>query len=92
MQHILYSEFEAEAHAAGFDEVFERLGAPLTVRDTQAHPFAAQALVVAGEMWLTQVDSTRHLRRGDRFTLQRDGPHAKRYGEVGATFCVARRD
>jgi len=26
------------------------------------------------------------------FALQRDEPHAQRYGEVGATFWVARRN
>ncbi len=92
MEHVPYSEFEAAARAAGFDEVLERHWAPLTVLDTHGHPFATQVLVVAGDMWLTQGDSTRHLRTGDRFALQRDEPHAERYGEVGATFWVARRN
>ncbi len=92
MEHIHYSEFEAAARAAGFDEVLERHRAPLTVLGTHEHPFAVQARVVAGEMWLTPGESTRHLRSGDRFTLQRDKPHAELYGEVGATFWVARRN
>ena len=92
------SEFEADAdadadaHVAGFDEVLERLSAPLPVLGTQAHPLAVQALVDDGDMWLTQGDGTRHWCSGDRFTLQRDEPHADRYGKVGATFWVVRRN
>ena len=92
MEHLPYSEFEAAARAQGFDEVLERHWAPLTVLGTHGHPFAVQALVVAGELWLTQGDNTLHLRAGDSFALQRDEPHAERYGEVGATFWVARRN
>ena len=92
MEHAPFSEFESAARTAGFDEVLERHWAPLTVLGTHVHPFAAQAQVVAGKLWLTQGDGIRHLRAGDRFALQRDEPHAQRYGEVGATFWVARRN
>jgi hypothetical protein len=50
-----------------------------------------KALVVAGEMWLTEGDATRHLRAGDRFELARSAPHAERYGAEGATYWAARR-
>jgi len=87
-----FDAFEAASRAQGHDEVLVRHWLPLAVLDTHTHPFAASALVVAGEMWLTQAGETRHLRPGDRFTLERDEPHAERYGEAGASYWVARRN
>jgi quercetin dioxygenase-like cupin family protein len=87
-----FAEFESEARAQGFDQVLERRWAPGTVVDTHSHPFALQALVVEGEFWLTCDGQTRHLRPGDRFALERERPHAERYGEQGAVFWVARRN
>ena len=55
------------------------------------HAFAVKALVVAGEMWLTEGDATRHLRPGDTFQLAAAAPHAERYGAAGATYWAARR-
>jgi quercetin dioxygenase-like cupin family protein len=46
---------------------------------------------VQGEMWLTVGEGTRHLRAGDTFELDRELPHAERYGSAGATYWVARR-
>jgi quercetin dioxygenase-like cupin family protein len=86
-----FEQFTAQHRAAGFDEVTERVWAPDTVLDSHTHPFAVEALVVAGDLWLTCGDETRHLRSGDRFALGRDEPHAERYGPSGATFWVARR-
>jgi AraC-like ligand binding domain len=87
-----FAAFEATAHAQGYDEVLVRDWLPLTVLDTHTHPFAVMALVVAGEMWLTQAGETRELHSGDRFTLERNEPHAERYGEAGASYWVARRN
>jgi len=87
-----FTEFENEALGLGFDEVLERQWAPGTVVDTHVHPFAVKALVVRGEMWLTEGDNTRHLRPGDTFELGRAVPHAERYGEEGAVYWVARRN
>ena len=87
-----FSEFEADALAQGFDQVLERQWKPLTVVDVHTHPFAAKALVVAGEMWLTVAGETRHLQAGGRFELDREVPHSERYGSEGATYWVARRD
>jgi mannose-6-phosphate isomerase-like protein (cupin superfamily) len=83
--------FDADARARGFDEVIERRWPPDAVLDTHTHPFALEALVVDGEMWLTVGEHTRHLGPGDRFELGRDVPHAERYGPQGATYWVARR-
>ncbi|WP_265946516.1 cupin domain-containing protein [Dechloromonas sp. A34] len=85
-------QFTAQALSAGFDEVLERQWPPRTVLDTHTHPFALKAIVVQGEMWLTVGDATQHLRTGDHFALDREVPHAERYGEVGATYWVARRN
>lgn len=88
---ITFQEFEADALARGFDEVLVRDWSPNQVVDEHRHPFAADALVVDGEMWLTEADGTRHLLPGDTFTLQPDVPHSERYGTHGATYWVARR-
>ena len=86
-----FEDFESDARARGFDEVVERKWPPLTVLDTHTHSFAVEALVVQGEMWLTVGDNTRHLLPGDTFELEREVPHAERYGSEGATYWVARR-
>ena len=91
MNSMTFSEFETKLRSQGFDEVLERQWPPLTVLDTHTHPFAAKALVVGGEMWLTVGDNTRHLCAGDTFELDREVPHAERYGSEGATYWVARR-
>jgi hypothetical protein len=41
---------------------------------------------------LTVGDNTRHIRAGDDFELDRDVPHAERYGDEGATSWIARRN
>jgi quercetin dioxygenase-like cupin family protein len=87
-----FEAFSTEAKAQGFDEVVERVWAPATVLATHTHPFSVRALVVAGEMWLTVGEDTRHLHPGDEFALDRDVPHAERYGEQGATYWAARRN
>jgi quercetin dioxygenase-like cupin family protein len=86
-----FHDFEQQARKEGFDEVLERDWPAGTVLDTHTHPFAVQALVVRGEMWLTVGESTRHLRSGDTFELASEVPHAERYGGEGATYWVARR-
>ena len=91
MSTATFSEFKAAALAQGFDEILERQWAPDAVLGVHAHPFAVQALVVQGEMWLTVGELTRHLRHGDTFEIERDAPHAERYGPEGATYWAARR-
>ena len=91
MNHPSLAEFEAAARREGYDEVAERIWPADTVVETHQHPFAVKAIVVAGEMWLTEGQITRHLRAGDRFELDRAVPHAERYGPEGATYWAARR-
>lgn len=86
-----FGSFEAQARALGYDEVLERVWAPLTTLDTHTHPFAAKAIVTQGEMWLTVGEHTRHLLPGDGFELDPQVAHAERYGIEGATYWVARR-
>jgi len=85
-------EFTAQALAESFDDVLERQWAPLTILDTHTHPYAVKAIVVQGEMWLSVDGSARHLQPGDLFSLDRDVPHAERYGHEGATYWVARKN
>jgi len=92
MNEITFEAYAAEARAKGFDEVVERKWAPSLVLESHRHPFAVKALVVQGEMWLTVGDDVRHLRPGDEFTLDREQPHAERYGPEGATYWAARRN
>ena len=91
MNEASFQAFAAEARAQGFDEVIERHWDPKVTLETHTHPFAVKAVLVRGEMWLTIGDSTQHLRPGDAFELERDVPHAERYGIEGATYWVARR-
>ena len=86
-----FDTFSRQALSEGFDEVLERLWAPGTVLDTHTHPFAVEALVVQGQVWLTVGEETRALQSGDRFELAKGVPHSERYGDEGATFWVARR-
>jgi quercetin dioxygenase-like cupin family protein len=88
---VLFEQFEADARADGYDEVVERRWDAGAVLDTHRHPFAVDALMIAGDLWLTRHDETRHFRPGDRFHIPRDEPHAERYGREGAVFWIARR-
>jgi hypothetical protein len=87
-----FEAFKTKQLAAGFDEVIERTWQPNTVLDTHTHPFAVDALVVQGEMWLTVNGQTQHLLPQDRFVLAREVPHEERYGAQGATYWVARKN
>ena len=87
-----FESFKGSALAQGFDEVLERIWSPDRELETHTHPFAVQALVVQGEMWLSCGGQTRHLLPGDRFNLAREEPHAERYGPQGATYWAARRN
>ncbi len=87
-----FAAFEADALARGFDEVLERRWNPDLVVADHTHPFAVEAVVVQGEMWLTVGASTRRLVAGDTFELDSDVPHAERYGPEGATYWAARRN
>lgn len=83
--------FRALHLAGGADEVIERRWEPGQIVPTHTHPFDAQALVTAGEMWLTCAGETLHLLAGDTFHLAEGTPHDERYGPEGATYWVARR-
>jgi quercetin dioxygenase-like cupin family protein len=86
-----FAEFEAQARAAGAQEVLQRHWAAGQVLEEHTHPFrVVDALVVEGEMWLSCGGETRHLRPGDRFTLPANLPHAERYGDAGAVYWVGR--
>ena len=45
----------------------------------------ADALVTAGERWLTCGGETRHLRPGDTFFIAQATPHSEKHGPEGAT-------
>lgn len=87
-----FDHYKSQALSEGFDEVLEREWAPHTELAMHTHPFAVKAQVTRGELWLTVGTHTRHLRAGDAFELERDEPHAERYGPEGAAYWVARRN
>lgn len=87
-----FDDYRAQALAEGFDDVLVRCWPADLQIETHTHAFALKAVVVQGEMWLTVGTDTRHLRPGDAFTLEREVPHAERYGHTGATYWVARRN
>lgn len=91
MEAIDFEAYRLARLAEGFDEVAERTWPPGATVPPHAHPFAVKARVVAGEMWLTVAGLTRHLVACDGFELDRDMPHAERYGPAGATYWAARR-
>ncbi|MEO7150911.1 MAG: AraC family ligand binding domain-containing protein [Burkholderiaceae bacterium] len=87
-----FEAFQQAARAQGCSEVLERRWGPDTVLQPHTHSFAARALVVEGEMWLTVGEATQHLRPGDRFELASQVLHSERYGPQGAVYWVARTD
>ena len=86
-----FDAFRVEALADGCDEALVREWRADQVVGTHAHPFVAEAVVVRGEMWLSEGGRTWHLERGGSFRIGANVPHAERYGPEGATFWVGRR-
>jgi hypothetical protein len=90
-QNSSYQTFQDQALALGYDEVVDRAWAPDTVVDEHTHAFAAKAVMVEGEMWLSVNGQTQHLQVGDGFELEALVPHSERYGPQGARYWVARK-
>ncbi len=86
-----YDAFRAHPLLQGADEVLERHWSANQVVEPHSHPFDADAVVTAGEMWLIREDRTEHLKVGDTFQLKAGTRHSERYGPEGATYWVARR-
>ena len=86
-----FAQFESRVRAQGFNEVLERKWEPGQVMATHVHSFDALAVVIQGELWLTTGACTSHIVSGGGFEIERNTPHAERYGPDGATFWVARR-
>ena len=86
-----FDAFLAEALACGSDETLVREWHPDSVTPIHSHPFDAEAVVVRGEMWLSEGTRTRHLEQGGTFRLSAGISHSERYGAEGATLWVARR-
>ena len=86
-----FEAFRTEAIACGCDEALLREWRRDTVIETHTHPFDAEAIIVRGEMWLSEGGRIRHLTRGGTFRLRAGTPHAERYGPEGATYWVGRK-
>lgn len=84
-------DFKAVLAAERFDE-------PVTVQreanghmDSHAHPFAAKALILEGELTIRTDDGERTYRSGDVFHLQANTRHTERYGPTGVKYLVGRK-
>ena len=86
-----FDAFRDEALACGCDEALVREWGPDTLLETHTHAFDAEAIVVQGELWLSENGRIRHLTRGGTFRLRAGTPHAERYGPDGATYWVGRK-
>jgi quercetin dioxygenase-like cupin family protein len=86
-----FADYAARLQLQGYEEVVLSDWLPGEVVEIHHHPFDAKALVVKGEMWLTQRGETRHLTAGDSFELDAEEPHAERHGHAVATYWVGRR-
>jgi hypothetical protein len=91
MNPATFAAFEAQARAAGFDQVLERDWEPNKVIPMHTHPFAVKAIVTQGDMWLTLDGVKRHIKSGDAFEVAAEALHAEHYGEQGTSLWVARR-
>ena len=87
-----FEAFRTEAIACGCDEALQRKWHPDTVVETHTHPFDAEAIVVQGEMWLSEAGRIRHLTRGGTFRLAAGTPHGERYGPQGTIYWVGRKE
>jgi len=83
--------FAQELEKMGFDEVLTRDWPANHFVDTHTHPFAARALVTAGELVIGCDGRTCVYRAGDVFTLEAQQPHTEQYGPQGATYVVGRK-
>jgi hypothetical protein len=91
IQHSTFAQFEADWQARGYPDCIERVWEPGFNTGVHTHPFDVKAQVQSGEFWLTVGDQVRHVKTGEWFELDRNVPHAERYGLDGAVFWVARR-
>jgi quercetin dioxygenase-like cupin family protein len=74
----------------GFDEVATVMREP-GVMETHTHPFEAKALILHGELHISQDGAERAYRVGDVFHLAANVPHSERYGPEGAQYLVGRK-
>jgi quercetin dioxygenase-like cupin family protein len=59
--------------------------------DTHSHPFAAKALIVAGEIRIVAEQLSATYKPGDVFQLDANKPHQEYYGPEGVTYYVGRK-
>ncbi len=90
MQLPSFEEFQSNQLSKGCSEVLIRDWSPNQVVEEHSHPFAADALIVAGEMWLIVGQDSQHLKVGDTFHLDPNVLHKEIYGARGATYWVGR--
>jgi len=86
-----FEQFAADLKAHGFDEVLARDWAPLTVVATHVHSFAAKALVVRGEMWLTIASTLSTSLPAEHLNSPPAHPTRNATAPKGATYWVGRR-
>jgi len=59
--------------------------------DSHAHPFAAKALVIQGDLRIRTAAGERHYGVGDVFQLAAHEPHSEVFGAQGVRYLAGRR-
>lgn len=84
-------EFTALLAAERYEEVVTIEREANGALDSHAHPFAAKALILEGELSISTDGVERVYRAGDVFQLDANTPHAERYGPSGVKYLVGRK-
>ena len=76
----------------GFDEFVTKSQPPNGFLDEHAHGSESKALVLEGELTITIDGIDRHFTAGTVFHLAAGQAHKERYGPLGVTYLVGRRN
>jgi quercetin dioxygenase-like cupin family protein len=84
-------EFSKILANEAFSEIVEVTREGNVSVDLHTHPFEAKALITAGDLWITVDNVESAYRVGDVFHLNALVPHSERYGPVGVSYLVGRK-
>jgi quercetin dioxygenase-like cupin family protein len=84
-------EFRKILASESFSEIVEVTREGNVTIDLHTHPFEAKALITSGDLWITVDDVESAYRVGDIFHLNALVPHSERYGPVGVSYLVGRK-
>lgn len=84
-------EFVQSLARQGYGEIVVVEREPGGGLDEHSHPFAARALILAGEIRLVVAGAERSYRAGEVFQLAAGEPHTESYGPQGVRYLVGRK-